>query len=416
VQRSIVLYVGAFGFPARDAGAAMVLGIGKALRSLGYEVVFGGGESDGRPEDRVGPSAYRYQGFGYAPQGGLDKARQGSFGRILEIRESSRRTLRWIDTYRERGIAAIIGYGVWAPLLLPLRRYTRRHRIPLILDIVEWPTGRNLTGGTFGPQNIESEFRLRFLNRKSDGVIAISSLLTEYYRSAGCPVVRIPPLVDLDEQKWSMPVGGPSDSLRMIYAGNARNKDLLGNIIRGVVQTQARKRRIELHLVGVTKEQTRELSGCDLTQLEEGDSKVICHGGVPQNDVPAMLSQADFSVLLRPDNKASNAGFATKLVESLSAGTPAIVNPTSDISEYVKDGQEGWLVRGNSPEALAATLDVVAELPQQRIAEMRRNAKNRARTSFDYSNYCSGLRDFLREASSRMMVGAYESQLEEVGI
>ena len=95
-------------------------------------------------------------------------------------------------------------------------------------------------------------------------MIAISSLLTKYYRSAGCPVVRIPPLVDLDEQKWSMPAGGLSDSLRMIYAGNPRNKDLLGNIIRGVVQTRARKRRIELHLVGVTKEQARELSGCDL--------------------------------------------------------------------------------------------------------------------------------------------------------
>ena len=47
MQRSIVLYVGAFGFPTRDAGAARVLGIGKALRSLGYEVVFGGGESHG---------------------------------------------------------------------------------------------------------------------------------------------------------------------------------------------------------------------------------------------------------------------------------------------------------------------------------------------------------------------------------
>ena len=87
----------------------------------------------------------------------------------------------------------------------------------------------------------------------------------------------------------------------------------------------------------------------------------------------------------------------------------AIVNPTSDISEYIKRRARGVACSGKFSRSTGRTLDVVADLPQQRIGEMRRYAKNRARASFDYTNYCSGLRDFLRAASSRTMARAYES-------
>jgi glycosyltransferase involved in cell wall biosynthesis len=175
----------------------------------------------------------------------------------------------------------------------------------------------------------------------------------------------------------------------------------LGNIIRGVLLANGRTRKFNLHLVGVTGAQASELSGCDLVSKEGSSTGIICYGRIAQNDVPAMLSRADFSVLLRPNSKNARAGFATKLVESLSAGTPVIANSTSDISEFVKDGREGFIAGGNSPEALAATLNLVAELPRERILEMRNNAKSRARESFDYRSYCSGLRTFLSKVPLR---------------
>jgi glycosyltransferase involved in cell wall biosynthesis len=406
--------MGSFRFPAGDPAAARVLGIGKALRAIGYEVVFGGGEEEERPEDWVEASGYFYEGFPYISQGGLDRTGPGTLHRLLDMEATAEKTLRWIDGYLPRGVVGIIAYAPSTLLLWQLRKYTRRHSIPLILDLTEWPVGCDVPGARFGIRVMDAQFRLRFLNGKSDGVIAISSFLAEYYRNSGCPVVRIPPLVDLDDQKWDVEAGEGTDSLRLIYAGSPGKKDLLGNIIRGVLLPNRRRRRIDLHLVGVTEEEARQLSGCERLAEEANGAKVICHGRIAQKDVPGMLSRADFSVLLRPDNKKSRAGFATKLVESLSAGTPAIVNATSDIPEFVKDGQEGFIVRGSSPEALAATLNTVTELPREKLQEMKTNAKIRARRSFDYRNYCPELNRFLGTVLPRAMSGPAAGEREEV--
>ena len=319
-------------------------------------------------------------------------------GAIEKVGYSSRRPLlvlqaAWlIDT---RGIKAIIAYGPPTTLQLQLMSYARHHAIPLILDLAEWPAGRNLPGGPTGLRKLDSEFRMRYLNRKSDNIIAISSFLSEYYRRFGRHVIRIPPLIDLDEPKWKTPSKNKSGALRLIYAGTPGNKDLLGSIIRGTLLFQSEIRAIELHLVGVTEEQARNVDSRCLTSSKASNIAIICHGRVAQEKVPAMLARASFSVLLRPDEKYAHAGFATKLVESLSAGTPVIANATSDVAEYIRDGHEGLIVNGYSPEALAATLNIAAALPETKRLEMSNAARARAREVFDYRSRCSELRQFL---------------------
>jgi len=395
VPESTIIYTGSFRFPTGDAGAARVLGIGKALRTLGHEVVFGGGETDGRPEDQIESATYRYQGFTYFPQGNLEHDSVGPFSRVRQMVTNGKKTLRWIDACRTRGIKAIIAYGPPTTLQLQLMSFARHHAIPLILDLAEWPAGRNLPGGPTGLRKLDSEFRMRYLNGKSDNIIAISSFLSEYYSRSGRHVIRIPPLIDLDEVKWKTPSKNKSEALRLIYAGTPGNKDLLGSIIRGTLLFQSEIRAIELHLVGVTEEQARNVDSRCLTSSKASNITIICHGRVAQEKVPAMLAQSSFSVLLRPDKKFAHAGFATKLVESLSAGTPVIANATSDIAEYIRDGREGLIVNGYSPEALAATLNVAAALPETKRLEMSNAARARAREVFDYRSRCSELQQFL---------------------
>jgi glycosyltransferase involved in cell wall biosynthesis len=392
-----IVYTGSFSFPEGDAGAARVLGIGKTLRTLGYEVLFGGGEAEGRAEDRIEQNRYRYQDFEYAPQGYLNRGNLSPFHRFLQVAGQGLDTLRWVDTHRKRGLAAIIAYEPSIPLQLRLGSYARRYGIPLILDITEWHTARTLPGGPLGVRSLYSEFQMRYLNRKAGAIIAISSFLTDFYRRPNCRVVRIPPLVDLDDPKWVKPVQDGSDSLNLIYAGTPGNKDLLGTVIRSVFCMRS-VRKIELNLVGVTEKQAAMLYGSGLAAAH-GRVKVICHGRIPQSDVPRMLAVADFSVLLRPAGKNAQAGFPTKLVESLSAGTPAIVNATSDIAEYLRHGRDGFIVPGSSLESLTATLDAAAALPGERVREMKMIAKNRARELFDYRSHCPALHRFLGECS-----------------
>lgn len=395
--RPVILYTGNFLFPTGDAAAARVLGIGKALRDLGYEIVFAGGEREGRPEDSNG-NGYAYQGFPYFPQAFLEDRPATGFQRLVAFDRAGRRLVESVGERFGARLAAIFAYRPTTPLHLRLRSYARRRGIPLVLDITEWPTSAKIPGGALGPRALDSEFRMRFLNRRCDGMVVISSFLERYY--AGLELVRIPPLVDLSEAKWhAVRQEFAPGSVKLIYAGTPAYKDLVPTIIRTVLE-QRGPRPVELHVLGLNDQ---ELAACApaLATPPAGTSRVVCHGRIPQEEVPAALAGADFSVLLRRPERYADAGFPTKLVESISAGTPAIVNPTSDIAEYVRDGSEGVLVDGCSDQAFARALARAVAISPEKIAEMKSAARRRAQEVFDYRAYVGPLQRFLAAVGAR---------------
>jgi glycosyltransferase involved in cell wall biosynthesis len=403
VQRPLIIYTGSFLFPTGDAAAARVLGIGEALRELGYEVVFGGGESEGRPQDRNSSGGYAFQDFSYEPQGGIERRGTRSLRRFVQLAGSGGQIARWVRSYGGRGLAAVIAYGPTTPLMVSLRRTTRSLGVPLLLDLTEWHTGATLPGGSLGYRNLDSQLRMRMLYPRADGVIAISSFLQRHYQAARCDAIRVPPLVDLENPKWSSGEWAPSDALRLVYAGNPGNKDLLGAIIRAVVAPRTRARRVELHLVGPSSDQARALAGCELASSAGKGAAVVCHGRMLQNEVPPFVAGMDFTVLLRRNDRNANAGFATKLAESFSSGVPAITNATSDIAEFLGHGHEGLIVNGTTAEAFATALDEAARLDSAALARLRDGAKQRARQSFDYRNYRTEIADLVERAQRRVV-------------
>src|SRR5262249_52385182 len=144
--------------------------------------------------------------------------------------------------------------------------------------------------------------------------------------------------------------------------------------------------------------QVAGMMGEHLAALARLGSSIVYQDRAPQSAIPQMLAGCDFSVLLRPHSRYAEAGFPTKLVESLSSGLPIITNVTSDIFEYVRDLEEGAIVPGYSPAAFAQTLGRVLALPAERRQYMRAKARERARLSFDYRHHSPEIGDFIRQA------------------
>lgn len=393
-----ILYTGSFRFPEGDAAAARVLGIAKALRDRGYEVVMAGGEGD-VPNNGHESGAYSYEGFSCWPQGHLNRS-GNPVKRLIPFVSAGRSTLRWLAAQPEP-VAAIIAYDPGTPMLLRLGHYARVNRIPLILDLTEWHQGAHLPGGWLGARSLDNELRMRYLYPHAGHVIAISSYLAEFYRARGCQVLRIPPLVDLDHPKWQAGPIPASGALRLVYAGNPGKKDLLSHIIQGMDLLESGRQDVQLHLIGVTPEQVAAIMGSHRAVLARLGSSLVCRARVPQSSVPQILSSCDYSVLLRPHSRYAEAGFPTKLVESLSAGLPIITNVTSDIYEYIRDLEEGAIVPGYSPAAFAQTVQRVLSLPAGRRQYMRQKARERARLSFDYRRYSPEIGHFIAEAIRR---------------
>ena len=96
-----------------------------------------------------------------------------------------------------------------------------------------------------------------------DGVIAISSYLYEYYKRK-VKTVEIPPLVDLQEDKWNL---GEKHSkkahigTRFIYAGSpSAQKERLDLIVNSIENSELPD--LYIDIIGITKEQYDLMYGC----------------------------------------------------------------------------------------------------------------------------------------------------------
>jgi glycosyltransferase involved in cell wall biosynthesis len=395
---SSVIYTGAFRFPEGDAAAARVLGIGKALRESGLKVVFAGWEEHERREDLQEDGTHSYQGFPYVSQADLRFKELGLGGRLTRYVLSGGNTLRWLRAINCKEVKAIIAYHGTSTFLHRLNIICRRNGIKLILDCTEWYDARALPGGRFGIVGLDNLIRMRLVNWRIGRIIAISSYLERYYAERGCGVLRIPPLVDLRESKWPAvrERQHENDILHLVYAGSPGQKDLIANAVKGLAILRKKRLPVVLHFIGPSKAEVYKLTAGDAGLRREVDAAVICHGRVSQSSVPKLLSDFDFSILLRPRKRYAEAGFPTKLVESISAGVPVIVNQTSDIGEYIRDGKEGILLPNYTIEAFVAGVTRLFGTERSEWFQMRRMARSRAATSFDFRNYVDRIRTFLR--------------------
>jgi glycosyltransferase involved in cell wall biosynthesis len=384
-----VYYVGGFRFPDGDAAAARVLGTGKAVRAAGARVIFGGWEKAGRPQDRQSDGSFEFDGFRYVSQADLRYTHRSLAGRVAGVALAGRNTLRWLAREATRPGDVVISYHGGTYFLWRLKRWCQARGLRLVLDCTEWYAPRQLPGGRMSPAWWDSEIRMRLLNPAVGRLMVISSYLERYYGSRRCAVLRVPPLIDLEDVKWASTGGAAlaGAPLTLAYAGTPGRKDLLANVFRAMLALRAQSEAVILNLIGPTREslvQTVPETALSLNLL--GD-QVVFHGRVPQSDVPRRLMSSHFTVLLRPDAQYTRAGFPTKVVESLGAGVPVITNPTGDLSLCIQDGAEGVLLDDDSPESLALGMRRLIALGPAAWLGMRLAARRRAESAFDYRRH-----------------------------
>ncbi|TWU18992.1 glycosyltransferase [Allorhodopirellula heiligendammensis] len=394
-----ILYTGMFRFPDGDAGAARVLGIGKALRDAGHEVFFAGGEASERAEDCIGSNTYQYQGFPYRSMQETVSANRSPIGRFHHFIGQGNRTLEWIATNREFSPDMIISYHGTAAFLTKLKSYCQSNRIALASDNTEWQNAFQLPGGVLGPPYWSQELRQRRVMPKIGNVIAISSYLRNYFKKRKCNVVQVPPLVDLEEAKWNWGNATEKvqqlDSLRLVYAGSPGRKDSISSILSGIADARQHGLDVTVDFLGPSELELASAVGSDLQRFSNLDEAVRCFGRIPQSLIPFELSKRDATILVRPDMRYAHAGFPTKVVESLASGLPVFTNRTSDIDAYVQDGKDAVLLNDATAMSVVGAIYKWFGWSSEQRDSMRRSARCTARELFDYRSHVDGLNAFV---------------------
>ncbi len=387
-----IIIIGSFELPDKNAAAHRVIANGKAFRDLGYNVVFIGATK----RESAHPQWERKVFFGFDC---YEREKPSSGWEWLKYLVNIQIYKEIIDKYED--LYAIIGYNLPALLGWNLKKLGKRMGYKIYADSTEWyeikKKGNSLIN--FLIRYADVYFRMRVLNPKLDGVIAISNYLYEFYSKKGTKTIKIPPLVDISDEKWKNNLQLQLRPVQLLYAGTPFSlysepsyKDRIDWIIEALYQLRKKNVLFQFHVFGIKREEIER----NFPNLKDAllflDDSLIFYGVAPHLIVIAKLKSVDYSLFLRHNSRSTKAGFPTKFVESFSCGIPVLTNENSNVTDYLKDGVNGWVIDSTSKDSVEASLKRALSITSEAIFEM----KNRCYDSktFDYHNYLDSFKTF----------------------
>ncbi len=381
-----VAYVGNFGFPDKNASGKRVLGNCLLLKELGYTPVCIGSGATGTTE---------YQGIA------CHNIRISNMERVLG---NGATLITDLLKSHLNELTAVILYGALFTQKenCAIVCWCRKNRIAVYYDQVDWfeLNWHNPLRALIRWNNH------RLLNSrvipKCDGVICISSFLSDYHSKNGKKTVVIPPLAAVCGA--SLEVMTESDCVRFVYAGTSTDvarpleqwKDRIDLMLATLAKAMQAEgtRPFRFDIFGLTREQYIRMFPEDLRQggkavLEQLGQRIVFHGLVSNAEAMAGVTEANFTVLIRDKKRSTMSGFPTKVSESISCGTPVLCSDTSDLRQYIQNGVNGYICENDELESIYET---ILESTDAQLQQMKRNCEN---SPFYYMNFVQEMQHFL---------------------
>lgn len=359
-ERKTIVYAGGFALPDRNASAQRVLGNARLFRSLGYEVVLVGQLPGDAPEAEI--EGFRCIGI-HSPDHPYYKNDSGSVTAAIER--------AGVDK-----VCALIAYNYPARPLAQLIRYASRRGFSIVAECSEWYGWEGDSLRQNLRRLLETEWRIRVLARRTGNIICVSRWGCSLY--GGLNTLVLPFVIDAAEPKWTAPAWPKSDKRRFVYVGSPGKgmvKDHLHLAIAAFAELARSGAQFDFQIAGVTQAEVLNAFPALAADIGALCEQVAFNGRLPHAQALGLLRSADFSVLVRPDNRVSRFGFPTKVAEAAACGVPCIANATSDIADYVRNGETGVLLAGADKAAIVAGLSRALALTDEQLAAMKARLK-----------------------------------------
>ena len=377
-DKADILYLGGFNLPDKNAAAQRVVANSKIFRELGYNV-----QLVGLTKDNEGLMPFEYEGFTCVNL---------PYPRSITDWWKMLTSIKQYFPYYQEETAIVIAYNHPAIVLRKLHLHNLKRGIVTLSDCTEWyePQGGWLFNIIKG---WDVDHRMYKVQSKLDGIITISRFLDDFYKEYNVKTLLLPPLVDKKEAKWNGPIEQSTDIIKLLYAGSpGGTKDRLDWIINALdIVRKEQNISFTFDVVGITEQQYREVYLIDMQQ--DIPTFVSFHGRIAHEEVIDMLRISDFQIFLREDHLANRAGFPTKFTETISAGTIALTNASSNLRDYMVEGSNSFELDISSQESLIRTLKKPLSLGKRELARIQAQMDT---SVFDYRNFIDKTNLFLQ--------------------
>lgn len=194
-----------------------------------------------------------------------------------------------------------------------------------------------------------------------DARILMTSNLQYFYDTKICPKPTLLLSTIVDTDRFINACERTCEREYLCYMGNMElSKDNVDNIIMAFKLIINKYPYIDLYLYGIPSKNNKLIIE-QIIQNEGLESRVFLKGKAQYNEVPNILKSAKVLVTSQPNTKRAEGGFPTKLGEYFLTGKPSVLTDVGEISNYVKDGINAFLVNPEDPFAYAQKLEYVLD-------------------------------------------------------
>ncbi|MCR5368473.1 glycosyltransferase [Eubacterium sp.] len=312
-----------------------------------------------------------------------------TIGNILEIlsgKHSFEFVRKCIEKYKPKNI---ILYNATFGITKKVLKYAKKSGINIFCDVTEWYEIPSIKQTAMYIYARSVDRRIRKLDRKMDGVIAISNYLYKYYSDIGVKTLKIPPIMDIKDEQFDYKL--PYQPLRLIYAGSPGAKDLLIPVFEALSIINDKDIVIRFDLFGVSEEYVKKIWNCH----ELKAVGIFCHGRVVHSQVVYEVKNAHYTVLFRKRQRYALAGYSTKVCESMFLGTPVICNKIGGTDSDIQNGVTGIVLESAVTSDIVDALKWLQTIPELDYMDMRKQAKEYAKENYSGKTYVKQLKRFL---------------------
>ena len=368
-----IAYVGPFSLSSSNANYLRVLGVSKSFVNAGHDVIICAGTKQPDTQKAV-------DGYSEIELVTTDEYAHGLLTQIPGIRGLfiGNSTIKWLDSLIVKPDVVVL-YGTHFGYLCRLLKYCQQHSIRLIVDVVEWYDPRHLPGGLLGPYAILNELSMRYIVPKVKELFVISQFLEDYFSQRNCRTLRVPPLFESTNSKNMSP-------------GKKESFDIL---CKGLCRAAERNAQFRLHIIGLNESDFFRLLPSQITSKLFDGKHVSFYGKLPNSEARKIIASCDFSLLLRKQKRFSQAGFPSKIPESMSLGTPVVTNYFSDLSLFLKHDSNSIIIKEHTAESVAQAIIHATSLGQNELQSLRLNAIQTANDHFSPQHYSQTINKFL---------------------
>ena len=391
LARNVILYIGAFELPDKNAAAQRVLSNAKLFQSLGYEVVLiGRSRSDEMQDGEIREA--NYPGIEFECwETAYPKSTGAWFKQIISIS-----IIQQAFQQRLQGrLFAVICYNYPAIAQLAAKRFANRLGGFGIADVTEWYQSLRINKISALIKNFDTFLRMRAINFLMNGIITTSPLLTKYYGKSYESLAELPTLIDYKEPEGcnfsATETGLPK---RLFFAGaifdpNAISsekgglKDRLDWVIELLSGAYDLNARFTLEMFGVAKDEYLRIIPHHSEIVEKMSDCLVFHGRQPRKVLLETLVECDFSIFIRKEMRVVLAGFPTKFSESISYGTPVITSGLENIQPFMKEEINSIRIEYDQKDKAASRLAEVLDWPKEKVQAMKESCLNMKQFHFE---------------------------------